>query len=768
MFNKIRKVSVVYTNSWSFWIISGIILSSFVFVPMSISLLKMDNLAMKNSNFFHMPVIPSPETVQASFLSTKPKNGRSYRSKLQSGEFIVPDDLELNLSQFNSKSESVKVSGTIGSHFGLWKHLNNMSNLRHLDLRHVAVIDDSRRIHIRNKKFFSTWMDYSELKNLGELKKLKSLSFPSGTFDKETFEVLDKLPNLTWLDISQCHNVRLDGSYENSIASLPDLKNLETLHISSMKVLDDPDTYKKLQEFRNLQTVIVGNGLESSSYFLSIDYKNLIRRLLRLNRIDQIYLPQWFLDRNHELASHLPNIEIYSTSVFKYRLIYVFSLCWLIVIVSLMIGNSLWSQFSRPESQLIPGYSPPHTVFAFFLFAVLGCCGTLLLTGCNVAVNAAIALSLCSMSLVIFMSFPGAYSYFRWCFWSLVFLSFLYAGFRPFSIQFIDRFLEGSMHSIINGAILVSSATLVISILSMRTIYKKLIRAGFSTPIMQISDLQLISHNNKKKQSNLIFKKISSFLLMPIRLRFRNSSLVSKGMSLRKKSQTWKSLSGLTSNRVFLYSSLALTAYETVWFLRLNSRVYISQRESLSEVADSLHWDLWVILFGMTYFLVPIACIGWWKRVPMLANELCLPMTRSEILNNIHKGIWRDIGWYPILFVCLISPMYFATHSFNQSLQWLGVYFVTLMGLCLFWQGLALFCLLIRASWKIALFEFVGVLIFFVITSHISDHFIYVSVDDAVQMRILLTLGAILFIAGFLLTLFARNYWNKLEFAKLV
>ena len=757
MKNKLRSVLTVYTSTWSFWIVLGVTIVGCVGI----------SYGYRSSSRHFISVTPKPSVWTKTFIQMDWKKWRREHKddlEIKGGGHERP---EIDWSVFNPKAYGVHVQTY--RDFWMWDRLAEMPHLEFLDLsRQTAtargVFEQESVERLRQRGMFLN----SDLKQLERLPKLKTLMLPMGTFNQQDLTPLKSLPNLTWLDLS---NAKLSDGLE----SVPLSENLETLHIPDFHLLTEP-AIKHLNQFPKLQTLIIEKGSQFFRFEVIInrtasqiansdpivDYTaqnaKARQRLKSLTHLKTLYVAHDFAYGHNSLKKEIPHVLVLPVKVEQNRIMAGFATSMLLFFVSVSLGTMLVAQFSRPEALLTPNATAPHLIVVGLFYLALVIAGTIVFALLNTHLLTALALSLCATCLVfiipVMYRFPnfGLIIIAPILLWQVGFLTI------PKSI-FINQLFEGNL-LIFAGVLCVTGlALLVYGISLLRSIHQILVCSGLPVPVLGIADMQKLKTRVAPSSSK---SRRRAWFDMTARLDFTGNSVSAELPQNEKQFQIWKLANSVTSK---LFFRIMVGYILLIELAVLGGYLYYG---GLPIIADGFYSIFGVIIATALLWAVPASCSGYWQRMPMMPAELCLPMSREQLLQNLYRGLFKDIYWFPITLILLISPVLFITSSVMESLLWLAIYSVAAIGATIVGYGVILLGLPFRKSWQVTLF-----IIGYVATSLLIVYVIILISPSlvgqiALQQSLFVIAGLLMLGIGFAIIRYAKSRWEKLEFATLL
>ena len=758
MRNKLRNVLTVYTSTWAFWIVLGVAIVGCVVIP---------SVYRFNPRRFNS-VTPKPSVWTKTFIQADWKKWhREHENdseRVKGGDHARPG---MNWSVFNPNAYGVHVQTS--RDFKMWDRLAEMPHLEFLDFssqtataREKFGLESIERL--RQRGMFLN----SDLKQLERFPKLKTLMLPMGTFSQQDLAPLKSLPNLTWLDLSNA--ILPDG-----LESVPLSENLETLRIPDFHLLTE-SAVEHLNQFPKLQTLIIekGKALSFRDYVAKntadhiansrpvVDYTEQNaksrQRLKSLTHLKTLYVAHDFAYGHHSLKKEIPHVLVLPVKIEENRIPAGFVTGMLLFFVSISLGIMLLAQFSRPEALLTPNATAPHLIVAGRFYLALVVAGTIVFTLLNMHLLTALALSLCATCLVFVI--PVMYRFPKYGLILIAPIFLWQIGFVvvPKSI-FINQLFEGDLLILAGVLCVVGLTALIYGISLLRSIHQILVHSGLPVPVLGIADMQKLKTCVNPSASK---NKRRNWFDMTARIDFTGDFIPAELPQNEKQFQIWKLASSVTSKWFFrimvgyvLLIELAVLGgylYVGVWPI----------------AADGFHPVFGVIIATVLLWATPASCSGYWQRMPMMSSELCLPMSRKQLLQHLSRGIFKDIYLYPVTLVVLISPMLFISSSVMESLLWLAVYSVAAIGVTTVGYGVVLLGLPFRKSWQITLF-----IIGYVATSLIIIRAI-ISISPslvgqtALQQSLFVVGGLLMLGIGIAIIQYAKSRWEKLEFATLL
>lgn len=754
MFNKIKKVFGVYTSTWSFWIVVAVVVPLVVIVvPMVSGIVDYDRVTPEPSAWTitlvqNKPV--DPETVE---LIDTPQD---QSSKNRSAEVDYKAKYEVDWEQFNMKADGVRVNSM--SDYGMWDRFAEMPNLEFLDLKYCSFYSSSRYSKVsREERIHKGIMIFEDLKNLERISKLKSLRLPVANYESEDLAILSKLKKLQWLDISF-------GQITDGLESFPRLDELEVLHIRYVELLTK-EAVAHLNSFPKLKTIIVlkFDEKEPVPQKMKNSFSNVNQNINGLTQVETIYLPHQMVYGEYAQDFTAPQLSVFPSAYNETRNAITFFTFVILLCLSAALGVMLIAQFSRPESQLTPNYNTPHYAVAGLLLAVCILGGVFAMVSVGVNIWAAIAVCLFSLSFICIMSLSPIIAPAAVIFFFVSIIAIVISISMDVPQLYFERFLIGLYPTV--TAVMASIGLLLIAsgILRMRYLYHILIASGLPNIAPNLGNagsFQTQVYGTLKESRSEKFKNLLPF---PLNSDFK-SEFSSIGLSKEERSfRIWKLPSGF-SGRGVTYFVFVLTLALEFWF-------FIQYWMNGMSPPQSLYTD---VMIGILILIVPfyfgsIASSGWYQRIPMLSRELCLPISRRELLDNLYRGFFQEFRWLTFVPVILTSPIVLMTHNTSESLIWITAYLIIAAGSTCLAYGTILWSLQIRKAWKITLLYIFGIaLVFFTITGIglVSDGTINILQIMAAEYWFLLT-GCILFAIGLFVIRYAKQRWSKLEFATL-
>lgn len=769
MFNQIKKVMMVYTSGWTFRLVSGLAVLLFI-AP----------LVLSNSTR-HTNVLPQPSawtitTIRSKDLNLQPSvkeeksslEERKVKRKSRVNRLKEAYD-HLNLKsvdwkKFDMSADGVRVHSN--ADYAMWKRMEEMEHLEFLDMRFCGLIQNKKYSDDEITELHNFGLSLnSDLNNLGKFTKLKSFRSPRGKFQAKDLEYLASIKKLRWLDISR-------SKLNEGLESIPVCENLEILHILNSGQLTQA-AVQHLNSFPKLKTLYVTtfDASDPPGQMMENAFSKQSEIISGLTKIETLHLPHLMVYGHYAKPIVAAQMNVYPSSVNATRINTMTFYVFMLVILSISIGVVLMSQFSRPESLLTPRYFLPHAYVAgiLLILSVIGACIPMI----DAAVNpfSAFAISLLAVSPLILMVLPQRIqnSGFIAAFLLIPFFQIMLFGF--FASVFIEQFLIGlfPIVTLLIATFGISLTTLAVS--RMQFIHEIFVERGIPVPIMGLSDIKRLQNqgmgNPKSPMQSWIMK-----LNFPVEAQFKKLKLASNISTDEKHFRTWKIASGKTSQWIKNLAVLILLFVQGNWFFQN----WMSDSSPTFE--KPMYFLTWVMMLIMSAYFGGLSCSGWWQRIPMMSRELCLPMTRSTILQNLYRGILSDIVWIPFVIVLFGSPIFIATHTLPQYLLWMSAYFASSFGISCIMFGTVLYSLSLSKSWQKILLglSILGVLlaiIFAIPTLVVSDFLSSKNINmnasnlDEIQRTIFGT-GIVFFMLGSLLIYFAKERWSKLEFAKLV
>lgn len=692
--------------------------------------------------------LPAPEV---EFLT---RIGRKFVTKYYGTAAI--QESEIDWGPFEPSADGVIVEHP--NNPAIWERLENMPNLRFLDLGKGGIFPASfDNPNLKHRYFLE-----SDLENLTHLAQLKSLIFPrfpstgmNNEYDKPVFKYLAPLQKLNYLDISL-------SNYNCELDALPILESLETLKIKNIYQLSD-SSVEHLKQFPNLKVLIVATPKKFPS---GISEKSLAH-LQSLKQIKQLYISKDLTSGFNSITEQLPDKSIFANNLILYRSSKKrlksgsFIIAAFIATLSLGFGFTIFTHFSRWESQLIPNFNSIHSTIQTSILFFLVCLGTLLQSMLGVSLIASLSLSTIAVCSIIIYTFPKLLPI-----WGIV--SFLYLiGFSVWNSPSFDA----AVNSFLSGKFPVASLLILstgVSILiwrtpSLKSIFHQLEKHKLPTSISSIFDLLKNNTDRWEKIFNGIqpktkLKKIDDNFPSDLDFNVFLSSDKEKQTKLRLKA--WKRASLFSQKTIISIGLICPISWlSTQWILKTFTPYPYNFADSFNP------FNLWVFSCAFSLFLCGFACWNWKKRVPMLVNEYFFPSSKTNLLRNLYRCLFSDIACIPFIILVLVMPVLMWTQPFITSLIWTPLLFFTSCAFTYVGYGLSLWTLQAKSPLLLVISIFIC---FIFLMSPISPNLPTEANPIGFSKELLIIFAICIFVFGLVLTQFAKAKWNRLEFAKLV